>query len=100
MLCLSYAHKLQRRSTFDLNGRLPMCSALKIVNPVCSMSVLLRCTEVTHVELYFHFKRICLLTFMILSRQTCCDHLNLQVTHTPYVVRCGHLNALYTNVEA
>ena len=52
MLCLSYAYKLQRLNTIG-NGRQPMCSAFRTVNPVCSVSTVLCCTEVTRVELYF-----------------------------------------------
>jgi len=60
VLCLSCAYKLQRLNIIG-NGRHPMCSALKTVNPVCSVSVVLCHTEVTHLELYFHLKRFCLL---------------------------------------
>jgi len=60
VLRLSYAYKLQRLNIIG-NGRKPMCSALRTINPVCSVSVVLCCTEVTHLELYFHFKHFCLL---------------------------------------
>ena len=55
MLCLSYVYKLQRLDTVG-DGMQPMCSALRTINPVCSVSVVLFFTEVTHVELYFHLK--------------------------------------------
>jgi hypothetical protein len=62
MLCLAY--KLQRLTTIG-NGRQPVCSALMTVNPVCSVSTVLYCSEFTHVELYFNLKHFCLLKYIM-----------------------------------
>jgi len=64
MLCLSYAYKRQRHTTIG-NGRQPVFSAVMTVNPVCSVSAVLYCSEVTHVELYFHLKHFCLLKYIM-----------------------------------
>jgi hypothetical protein len=56
MLCLPYAYNLQRLNTVGLNGRQPLCSALRIVNPVCCRFILLCCTEVTNTDFLLTFE--------------------------------------------
>ena len=53
-----------------------------------------------HVCKHTHTHTILQLTFIVRARRLWCVHLNSHGMKAPTTVRCHHLNAQYTQVEA